>query len=190
MKLVVGFVGLLASGKSTAAQHAAKILKCRAYALGDEVRRALKKKKMKVTREALQALGVSERKKFGSGIWAKRLVARITKTSAAAAVVEGFRNAEEVREFRKAFGKTFVLIAVTAPVELRFERAKRRMRESERVTSLAAFKKSEAAEPRGAAGGGIAACIAKADYKIVNAGSARGFRKRIEWLVKRLLRNS
>jgi len=185
LKFVVGFVGLLASGKTTAARFAARALECRAFALGDEVRLALKKKKTRVTREALQKLSAREKAKRGNGVWARRLVARIRKTGARIAVVEGFRNLDEVRVFRRAFRKKFVLIAVTAPVELRYHRAKRRMRESERVASLAAFKKSEAFEAKGA-GWGIAACVAEADEEIKNSGSACGLRNRVEGRVKRL----
>jgi dephospho-CoA kinase len=189
MKLVVGFAGLLASGKSTAAHYAAKTLRCRVYSLGDEVRIALRKKKVKVTREALQALSALEKKKRGNGVWAKRLVARIKKTKAEFAVVEGFRNNDEVRVFRRAFRKKFVLIAVTAPVGLRFARAKSRMRESEKTSSLTAFKKSEALEAKGA-GWGINAVVRGADLKIDNSGSARSLRAKVERAVKRALRNS
>lgn len=185
MKLVLGFVGLLASGKTTAARHAAKLLRCRAFALGDEVRFALKKKKQKITRETLQNLSAREKARHGNGVWARRLVARIKKTKAKAAVVEGFRNLDEVRVFRRAFRKRFTLVAVTAPVELRFKRAKKRMRESERVASLAAFKKSETLEAKGA-GWGITRVIAAADEEIDNSGSACGLRKKVERIVKRL----
>ncbi len=183
--MIVGFVGLLASGKSTAAHYAARLLKCKAHSLGDEVRLALRKKKIKVTREALQTLSAAEKRKHGNGVWARRLVARINKTKAGFAVVEGFRNLDEVRVLRRAFHKKFILVAVTAPIELRFKRAKKRMRESEKTQSLAAFKKSEALEVKGKSWG-ITRCIADADEKIDNSHSACGFRKRIETLVKRL----
>ncbi len=186
MKKIFGFVGLLASGKSTAANYAARFLKCKTYSLGDEVRLALKKKKIKITREALQTLSAQEKRRRGNGVWAKKLVARILKNKAEFAVVEGFRNPEEVRVFRNAFKKKFVLVAVTAPVEVRFKRAKKRMRENEKTSSLAAFKRSEALEARGA-GWGISNAIAGADAKIGNSGSARELGKKVGLLAKRLL---
>ncbi|MFH0974119.1 MAG: AAA family ATPase [Candidatus Micrarchaeota archaeon] len=188
MKLVLGFAGLFASGKSTAARYAAKTLRCRAFSLGDEVRFALKKKNRVVTREALQELSTEEKKKFGDGIWAKRLVARIKKAKAKTAVVEGFRNLDEVRVFRRAF-KKFVLIAVTAPIGARYRRAKRRMRENERVASLAAFKRSEAREAKGA-GWGIAECVADADLKTSNTGSEAQLKKKVAALAKRVRQRS
>ncbi len=182
MKLVLGFTGFFASGKSTAARYAGRILKCPTFALGDEVRLALRERKRRVTREALQELSAAEKAKHGNGVWAKRLVARINKTKAKTTVVEGFRNLDEVRVFRRAFKKKFVLIAVTAPIDVRYRRAKRRMRESERVASLAAFKKSEAREAKGA-GWGITECIAYADKEIKNSGNEVELRKKIKLLV-------
>jgi dephospho-CoA kinase len=186
-RLVLGFAGFFASGKTTAARFAARALGCATFALGDEVRRALRAKGKRVTREALQALSAAEKKKFGAGVWARRLAARIRKSKAQIAVVEGFRNLDEVRVFRRAFGKRFVLVAVTAPIELRYSRAKRRMRESERVASLAAFKRSEAREARGA-GWGIAECVATADFEIKNRGSEAALRAKVDALVSRLER--
>ena len=153
------------------------------------MRFALKKKKRKITRQALQQLSAEEKKKFGDDVWAKRLVARIKKSGARIAVVEGFRNLSEVRVFRRAFKKKFVLIAITAPIEVRYRRAKRRMRENERVASLAAFKRSEAREARGASWG-IAECVADADAGISNSGSEAQLKKKVAALVKRLRQHS
>ncbi|MEM0475309.1 MAG: AAA family ATPase [Candidatus Norongarragalinales archaeon] len=186
---ILGFAGLFASGKTTAAEHAARLLHCSVYSLGDEVRLALKKKKQKITREALQALSAEEKKKFGNGIWARRLAARIKKTDAKYAVVEGFRNLDEVRVFRSAFGKNFFLIAVTAPIELRYRRAKLRKRECEKTSSLAAFKKSESLEAKGE-GWGIKNVNAAADYEIDNSGSTRDLLEKVERAVKRARHNS
>lgn len=186
-ELVLGFTGLLASGKSTAARFASRSIKCKSFALGDEVRFALRAKRKKVTREALQELSAAEKREFGAGVWAERLVARIRKTKANVAVVEGFRNAAEIRVLKRAFKKKFVLIAVTAPLRVRYARAKRRMRESERVASLAAFERSERIEAKSAsAGWGIAECIARANYEIKNSGSESELRKSIAAAIKRL----
>ena len=76
--MILGLVGKYGSGKDSAAD----ILKeygFKHYSLSDEIRRELKKKGIRETREALIAMGNMLRKNQGNGVLAKRALMTLSK---------------------------------------------------------------------------------------------------------------
>lgn len=139
---LIGLTGLNASGKGTAAEY----LKQKGfayYSLSDIVRDHASEKGLDHSRENLILCGNELREKFGPSVLAERVMKKIKKDKPLKAVVDSIRNIYEIEELRKTPG--FLLIGIDAPVEVRFERSKKRGRTGFE-TSLDAFIKIEQKE--------------------------------------------
>lgn len=171
--MIYGLTGLFASGKGTTALMISEETGSPLFVMSDELRRAMRAKGIKITRESLQEFVTRLRAEDGNCVLAKRLIPRLPKS----AVVDGIRSPDEVRAFRDAFGENFKLVSVEAPVETRFERAKARSRESEALT-IEDFKEGEALEATGKSFG-IIECMRSADLVLLNDGSRVELRARV-----------
>ncbi len=89
-------------------------------------------------------------------------------------VVDGIRSGAEVERFEERFGEDFVLVAVTAPFELRQERVADRGRDATDTDGegLAARDERELSY-------GLGEAIDRADVTIENAGTLESFRERV-----------
>lgn len=142
--MIIGLTGGYASGKDTVAEYFTQ----RGFeyiSLSDFVREECRDRNVDITRDNLIKTANNLRAKYGEWILGK--MARLKIDSKKNYVVVSFRNPGEVRELRKL--PHFTLVNVTAPVELRYERAKARNREQEHIESLKAFIKSEERELKG-----------------------------------------
>jgi len=179
--MIIGLTGTNASGKSTAAKHLVR-KGFRYYSLSDELRRMLKKRKISATRENLIEAGKYYRSKYGRGYLASVVAKKIK--SKKNVVVDSIRNLGEVAELKKQ--KNFHLIALDAPVEIRFQRARRRMSKRDQRT-LAQFLAMEKEELYGrGTGQQIAACMKKADFKIDARSGYKKLYKKIDDILKHL----
>jgi dephospho-CoA kinase len=94
------------------------------------------------------------------------------------AVIDSIRNTSEIVYLRRQEG--FVLLAIDAPVEIRFARVAARGRD-ESAGDLEAFKKKEDEERAGGAKAQqLEASMAAADRLIVNDGTLEEFRRKLE----------
>jgi dCMP deaminase len=142
--MIIGLTGKNASGKG----EVAAFLKeggFQYYSLSDVLREELEARKLSVTRENLIKIGNELRSKYGSGVLASRILAKLEIDKNY--VVDSFRNPREVEAFRSQ--NHFHLIHVTALPRLRFERIRARKRESD-PTTFEEFEKLEAAEAKSA----------------------------------------
>ncbi len=164
--MIYGLVGYPAAGKSLTAQMISKRNGAPIHCFSDILRDELAKQGQQATRENLQQLAVSLRKEKGNGFLAEKLIEKIGRS---AAVVDGFRSPAEVSTFRNAFGDSFKLIFVDAPIETRFDRAVKR----DRAGGPGSFEEFKEAEEREATGKsfGITECISMADEYVDNSGS-------------------
>ncbi len=96
-------------------------------------------------------------------------------------VVDSIRNPHEVEYLRRH--SDFILLAIDAPVEIRFERAKKRGRE-ESASSLQEFISKEAEEMTSRqTGQQLKNCIQLADFKIQNDSTLENLYKKLEKFV-------
>lgn len=169
---LIGLTGTNGAGKS----EVAAILRERGYAyvsLSDELRVELKKKGVEPTRDNLIAAGNALRRRFGPDILARRVMKKI----AGPTVIDSIRTAREVAFFRRQKG--FVLVAVDAPVRLRFLRVHRRGR-PESAATLAEFIAKESEEMSGGrTGQQLRRTMAMADVTIWNDGSRAALRRKV-----------
>ncbi|HXI02572.1 MAG TPA: AAA family ATPase, partial [Candidatus Saccharimonadales bacterium] len=120
-RIVVGLTGPNAAGKGEAARYLVS-LGFTYQSLSDIIREEAAYRKMAPTRENLIRLGNELRRAGGPGVLAERARERLTGRD----VVDSIRNPSEVEALRA--DPDFILLMVDAPLEVRYERARKRGR--------------------------------------------------------------
>ncbi len=171
--LLIGITGGFGSGKSTVASFFEskgfkKIIL--SLFLEEEVgKRGLKK----ITRKILQDIGNEWRKKYGSGILAKKALEYLGEVNKNM-VIDRIRNPGEIEVLRK--NKNFILLGIIADRKVRFERLRRIKRRESLTWEL--FKKLDKRDlglRQRKTGLKVAESIAMADIFIENNGTLEEF---------------
>lgn len=170
---LVGLTGTNGAGKGEVAAYLGR--KGYAYlSLSDVLREELAARGLPASRDNLIAAGNELRERFGAGVLAERTLAKVLGPT----VIDSIRNPAEVERLRRRPG--FLLIAVDAPVEVRFERARARGRD-ESAATLEEFQAKEALELSGGANGQqLERCMAMADRRIANDGTLEELWRKVE----------
>jgi dephospho-CoA kinase len=173
---LIGITGTNGAGKGEVAAYLTK--KGYAYfSLSDLIREDLEKKGEETNRNNLIKTGNHLREKFGADILARRVMKRIKGK----AIIDSIRNPKEVEYLRKQ--KSFLLLAVDAPVELRFERVRSRGRD-ESASNLEEFIQKEEEEMTDYENGQqLRNCINQADFTLINDGSLEDLHNKLEALL-------
>ena len=170
---LIGLTGTNGSGKG----EAAAFFKSHGYAcfsLSDIIRDELMEEGRETTRDNLIQKGNELREKFGANILARRVMDRVTGKS----IIDSIRNPREVEFFRTQ--EHFILLAIDAPVEIRYARVQARGR-NESASSLQEFIAKEKEEmTQEEKGQQLEACMRMADYRVTNEGSLEEFFKKLE----------
>jgi len=173
---LIGLTGTNGAGKGEVAVYLIK----KGYdyfSLSDLIREELEKKGEETSRNNLIKTGNHIREKFGADILARRIMKRIKGK----AIIDSIRNPKEVEFLRKQ--KNFILLAVDAPVELRFERVKSRGRD-ESASNLEEFIRKEEEEMTDYKNGQqLHNCINLADFTLINDGFLEDLHKKLESLL-------
>jgi dephospho-CoA kinase len=182
MNKFIGLTGLNASGKGTVADF----LKEKGYdyfSLSDVVREEASKLGLDHSRENLIFSGNKLRKELGPAVFAKRIIEKINCLRPSKAVIDSIRNIAEIKELRMLPG--FKLIAVCAPVKVRFERAKKRSRigfEKTLEEFILVEQKENSSDPDKQQ---LFECLKAADITINNAGTVGELKDEVEQLIFR-----
>lgn len=178
--MILGLTGRNAAGKG----EVARVLQAGGFeyfSLSDELRLELLARGQAESRDALIEAGRTMRRNEGLDALARRVSRRFN--TGLNQVVDSIRNPEEVR-FLRSLG-SFFLIAVDAPLPIRFERARARARRGDPI-DLETFR---AAEERELASGDPAAqqlvgTIALADFTLVNDADLDALTDRVRSLFR------
>ena len=171
--MIIGLTGTNASGKGTVADLLAK-KGFKIHSLSDLLREELLKLGLYPTREVLIRHGNRLRREGGEGVLAEKVLVRLEGRD----VVDSIRNPGEIDVLRRL--PAFTLIAVDAPVDLRFARSVRRGRKGDGL-SLEEFKEKEEREKSDdKSAQQIHRCIESADYKLWNDGSIEELEEELE----------
>lgn len=168
-----GLTGTNAAGKG----EVAALLGKKGYAyfsLSDVIREELRSEGLEATRNNLIAKGNFLRRKYGPDILARKIIEKITGK----AVIDSIRNPEEVRFLRTQ--EHFFLLAVDAPVALRYERAGKRGREESAGTLKEFIAKEKEEMSSGRDNQQLHTCMDMADALIVNEGSLDDLARKLE----------
>ena len=170
---LIGLTGTNGAGKGEAAAYF--VAKGYAYfSLSDIIREELQARGEAVSRDKLIRTGNDLRGRFGPDVLARRTVAKV----GGPAVIDSIRNTAEVAFLRRQEG--FVLLAIDAPVEVRFARVAARGRD-ESAADLESFRKKEEQERTGGATAQqLEACMAAADRLILNDGTIPDLHRKLE----------
>ncbi len=160
-KLVIGLAGMPGAGKSVVV-NAAKAMGYGVVVMGDEVREEAKRRGLEPTPENIGRVMLDLRHLEGSAVIAKKCVPKILEKTEKKVVVDGIRSLAEVEEFKKSFPK-FVLVAVHASPETRFNRLFNRRR-SDDPKNWEIFHERDIRELNV----GLGNAIAMADYMLIN----------------------
>ena len=186
--MIIGLTGTLASGKGVVASF----LKNKGYiylSLSDELREILREMGIPLTRENLQAWGNKLREENGSDYLAKKVYDKIMNQEYKKVVIDGIRNPAEIKSLQKI--KTFFLVGVDAPAEVRFKRMVERNRESDPIRWDDFIEKD--AKDRGvgekSTGQGVGKCMKKAKFILINDGSMEDTNLKLEKLYSDIMKS-
>jgi len=177
--MIIAFVGYPLSGKSTAAE-VAKELGISVVTMGDVVREEVLKRGLEPNAENMKRVADEIRKKEGMDAIAKRCFKKIRSTGPVV-LVDGIRGIDEVEAFKREFGNV-VLVAIEAPIELRFQRARQRRR-SDDVSRIEDLMERDRIEESW----GLKKAMEIADFTVENTGNLEEFKEKIRALLKKLL---
>lgn len=181
MKLVIGIVGKICSGKGIIAEYLCDKHGASTYRFSDILRDLLQRLHLEDSRENLQNLGVALRNALGDGILADALKEDIKEDLAEMVVVDGIRYENEVELLRSL--ENNVLIFVTAPLETRYKRALKRGTRGEKGLIFENFKKSDERETEKL----IDKIGERADVKIDNSGTLEELYEKIDDMIQNRL---
>ena len=175
-RLILGLTGPNASGKSEVALHL-QTAGFASHSLSDIVREEATLRGLDHSRKNLIAVGNELRRAEGPGVLAARIVSRLGERD----VVDSIRNPSEVAELRRLSG--FYLIGLDAPVELRYQRARRRGRLGDGDTLADFIVREEAENTSDPAAQQLRATLGLADVVVRNEGEIGALLERIDQLV-------
>jgi dephospho-CoA kinase len=144
------------------------------FSQSDVIRDELRQKNLEPTRDNLIREGNELRQRFGPDILARRVMDKVTGDS----IIDSIRNPSEIEYWR--IQGNFILLAIDAPVEVRFQRAVSRGRD-ESAASIEDFKAKEDQEKtRDRMAQQLETCMRMADFLILNDGTLEDFHKKLE----------
>lgn len=165
--MIIGLTGTNGAGKGVVADYL-KSLGFEFHSLSDAIRDEIRSRGNEISRETLIRTGNELRERFGPSILAQRILAKVSSPKA---VVDSVRNSFEVSELRSR--EDFILLAVDAPPEVRFDRAMKRGR-NESASTLEEFISLENREKSASSTAQqIDQCMALADHTIMNDRSLK-----------------
>lgn len=166
MSLVIGLTGPNAAGKGEVAAYL-RDLGFRLHSLSDVVREESVARGLTTSREHLIEVGNRLRREGGAGVLAERILPRLHRRD----VVDSIRTPAEVAVLRSLPG--FILLGVSAPTRIRFERSVSRGRPGDPKT-LEEFEARErqenSSDPESQQ---LAATFRLADRIVQNCGDLR-----------------
>ena len=170
---LIGLTGSNASGKGEAAawlqKHGFEYL-----SLSDVLREELDRRGLPLTRENLIREGNALREQYGADVLARRIMPRVKDDS----VIDSIRNPSEIRYLRTR--GDFVLLAIDAPLKIRFARAQQRGRDESAATREEFRRREEQEKTRDPSAQQLAVCMEMADFLVLNQGTLEEFHRKLE----------
>lgn len=174
---IIGLCGQPASGKDTVADF----FVAQGFthiSLGDTLREEMRKQNLPVDRAHMSVFAADAKKTRGMAYLAELAADKVSDN----AIISGIRGTAEVEYFRRRFGADFVLLAVEAPLEIRYARARKRDRTGDNI-SFEEFRKIEDHERSAASGAQeVDKVIAMADLVVDNSGSIEALMAKLNQL--------
>ena len=174
---LIGLMGTIGSGKTTASNYIVKRYKFKRIIMGNLVRAKARKMGLETTRENLLKVQKYYREKYGQEYFIHLALEKTKKWKRA--LIDGVRVPADAIEIKKAKGK---IILIDARPKLRFERLKRRKRKGYSKT-FEEFKREEKLERKFI---NFNVTLKYVDYRIENNTTKEKFYQNIDKLMKKL----
>ena len=178
--MIICVVGQPASGKDIVADYIVEIYGFKKFSSADFIRRDMKKLGITTDRTSINTFVSDMRKKFGNEYPAREIVKSVEGNT----VIAGFRNTAEVKVIQEKFRNHLKIIAVEAPIEDRYKRARGRGRIGDDI-SLERFIKEEETERSHHSGSHeVDRVIKMADITIINDGTKEDLFRKVDECLK------
>jgi len=123
-KIVLGFVGKLASGKAVCQQYISDKYEAGSARFSTSLRDILNRLYLPISRENLQDLSLDLRNRFGSDVLARVIAEDVKRAPNDIVVIDGVRRLDDIVSLKDL--PNFYLISIDASPEIRYERMKKR----------------------------------------------------------------
>ncbi|KKS18058.1 MAG: hypothetical protein UU76_C0027G0002 [Parcubacteria group bacterium GW2011_GWC1_41_7] len=131
-KFIFGFVGLLSSGKGTAGQYLQKKYKASFFTFSQVLRDVLKRFHLEISRDYMIKLSEIMREAFGEDLLSKNIAQDVSEAETQYIVVDGIRRESDLIHLSQLPG--FVLVAIEASEQVRYERLVKRGQNTDDAT--------------------------------------------------------
>ncbi|RJR31649.1 hypothetical protein C4569_01685 [Candidatus Parcubacteria bacterium] len=180
-KIILGFVGELASGKGTACKYLKEKYHASVYRFSTILRDILDRLYIEQSRNNMQKLSLQLRQLFGDDLLASVIAKDVAKDSKTVIAVDGVRRFPDIKYLQKM--PNFHLVHIFADEKSRYERIIRRDENSDDVKkTFDQFHKDGMAEAEQS----IREVAQKAKFKIDNNGSLDNLYKNIDEIVGKI----
>lgn len=178
--MIIGVVGTIASGKDTVAEY----LKDKEFlfiSLSDILRNIMRAEGIELTIKNMTEYGNNLRETKEHGYLARLALEKIHDQDA---IITSIRQVGEIELLKKQSG--FHLLKVDASKELRLKRLLERGREGD-IKNIEELNEIEAKQADGKGGAmNMNACLAMADYEIINDGTLEELHGKVDNLLKKI----
>lgn len=131
-KIIIGFVGLLASGKGTAAKYLEEKYHASSYRFSTILRDMLRRAYLEQTRDNMIKISEAIRGTFGEDILAKTIARDAENDTNSIVIIDGIRRLADIEHLRKL--PNFLLVEIFAEPKTRHERLVKRGENPDDVT--------------------------------------------------------
>lgn len=183
LEIVIGFTGLMGSGKGIASDYLVEKHGFIADALSNRIKEEILKNKEEINRETLPKTAGYLREKFGPEVLAKKTWEKIMGENHEKVVLDGIRSIEETNYLKKI--PNFYLIAINANQKLRFERLTKRIIPG-RTEPQTWEEFLEAEERDNNYGMNIPGSMKMADFTITNEGTEKEFFQKLDEVLSKM----
>lgn len=181
-KIILGFVGEIASGKGTASEYIKSKYGANVYRFSTMLRDILNRIYVETTRENLQDLSTLLRGKFGQDVMARVIARDVENDNGEIVVVDGIRRFADIKYLKEING--FNLICVSADSKIRYERITKR---DENLDDSKKTYEEFLKEAENECELEIKDISKEASLEIDNNGSVEDFYKNIDEVIKNIL---
>ncbi len=182
-KLILGFVGEIASGKGTSIEYISKKYPANSYRFSTILRDVLNRLSLEQSRSNMQDLSTFLRERFGQDLLAKVIANDVTKDNGKLVFVDGIRRMADIKYLMELEG--FCLINIYADPEVRYKRIIERSENSDDKTkTYEEFLKESQQESELE----VMEVSKHADFRIDNNGDFNALYENIDLVIQKKLK--
>ena len=177
-KTILGFTGLMACGKGTAAKYLAEKYNADTFRFSTMLRDVLDRLYLPQSRENFQIISPLLRETFGQDLMAKVIAKDVESADSKIIAIDGMRRPADIEYLKKLSG--FRMVAIDVDAKVRYERLKARSENpGDAEKTWEQFQKEHEAETEIY----IPELMKQADVTINNNGTLEEFYKQLDKLV-------